>query len=81
MRRWTRSSGSTTAPCPTRHRGVRRVAIISVHTSPLDQPGTGDAGGMNVYIVEVARRLAREGVEVEIFTRATSSDLPPQPFH
>jgi D-inositol-3-phosphate glycosyltransferase len=56
---------------------VRRVATISVHTSPLDQPGTGDAGGMNVYIVEVARRLAQAGVEVEIFTRATSSDLPP----
>jgi D-inositol-3-phosphate glycosyltransferase len=42
----------------------------------LEQPGTGDAGGMNVYIVEVAKRLARAGVEVEIFTRATSSDLP-----
>ena len=55
----------------------RRVATLSVHTSPLDQPGTGDAGGMNVYIVEVARRLAEIGVEVEIFTRATSSDLPP----
>jgi D-inositol-3-phosphate glycosyltransferase len=55
---------------------VRRIATISVHTSPLDQPGTGDAGGMNVYIVEVARRLARAGVEVEIFTRATSSDTP-----
>jgi D-inositol-3-phosphate glycosyltransferase len=53
------------------------VATLSVHTSPLDQPGTGDAGGMNVYIVEVSRRLARMGVEVEIFTRATSSDLPP----
>jgi D-inositol-3-phosphate glycosyltransferase len=47
-----------------------------VHTSPLDQPGTGDAGGMNVYIVEVARRLAQSGVEVEIFTRATASGLP-----
>jgi D-inositol-3-phosphate glycosyltransferase len=55
----------------------RRVATISVHTSPLEQPGTGDAGGMNVYIVEVAKRLARAGVEVEIFTRATTSDLPP----
>ncbi|MET7393381.1 D-inositol-3-phosphate glycosyltransferase [Dactylosporangium sp. NPDC005572] len=55
----------------------RRVATLSVHTSPLDQPGTGDAGGMNVYIVEVAERLARSGVEVEIFTRATTSDLPP----
>jgi D-inositol-3-phosphate glycosyltransferase len=42
----------------------------------LDQPGTGDAGGMNVYIVEVAKRLAASGVEVEVFTRATSSDLP-----
>src|SRR5258706_14069428 len=54
-----------------------RVATLSVHTSPLDQPGTGDAGGMNVYIVEVAKRLAQAGVEVEIFTRATASDLPP----
>ncbi len=55
----------------------RRIAVLSVHTSPLDQPGTGDAGGMNVYIVETARRLAESGVEVEIFTRATSSALPP----
>lgn len=54
----------------------RRVAVLSVHTSPLDQPGTGDAGGMNVYIVEVSRRLAEVGVEVEIFTRATGRDLP-----
>lgn len=53
----------------------RRVAVLSVHTSPLDQPGTGDAGGMNVYIVETAKRLAEAGVEVEIFTRATSSAL------
>jgi D-inositol-3-phosphate glycosyltransferase len=51
--------------------------MLSVHTSPLDQPGTGDAGGMNVYVVELARRLAELGVETEIFTRATSSDLPP----
>ena len=35
-----------------------RVAMISVHTSPLDQPGTGDAGGMNVYVVELSKRLA-----------------------
>ena len=55
----------------------RRIATLSVHTSPLEQPGTGDAGGMNVYIVEVSKRLARLGVEVEIFTRATSSELPP----
>ncbi|MEU4572100.1 D-inositol-3-phosphate glycosyltransferase [Nonomuraea sp. ATR24] len=60
-----------------RRRRVNRVATISMHTSPLDQPGTGDAGGMNVYIVESARKLARLGVEVEIFTRATARDLPP----
>jgi D-inositol-3-phosphate glycosyltransferase len=55
----------------------RRVAVLSVHTSPLEQPGTGDAGGMNVYIVQTATRMARRGVEVEVFTRATSSELPP----
>ncbi|MET7637129.1 D-inositol-3-phosphate glycosyltransferase [Streptomyces sp. NPDC005438] len=54
----------------------RRVAMLSVHTSPLHQPGTGDAGGMNVYIVELASRLASQGIEVEIFTRATSGRLP-----
>jgi D-inositol-3-phosphate glycosyltransferase len=54
----------------------QRIAVLSVHTSPLDQPGTGDAGGMNVYVVETARRLAESGIEVEIFTRATSSALP-----
>ena len=54
----------------------RRVAMLSVHTSPLAQPGTGDAGGMNVYVLEVSRRLAAAGVEVEVFTRATSSEQP-----
>ena len=57
-----------------RHLVPRRVAVLSVHTSPLEQPGTGDAGGMNVYIVETAKRLAERGVEVEIFTRATSGE-------
>ena len=56
---------------------LQRVAVLSVHTSPLDQPGTGDAGGMNVYITELATRLAERGVEVDVFTRATSSELPP----
>jgi D-inositol-3-phosphate glycosyltransferase len=55
----------------------RRVALLSVHTSPLAQPGTGDAGGMNVYVWQTARRLAQRGIEVEIFTRATSSQDPP----
>ena len=51
--------------------------MLSVHTSPLEQPGTGDAGGMNVYIEQTARRMAQRGVEVEIFTRATSSEQEP----
>jgi D-inositol-3-phosphate glycosyltransferase len=55
----------------------RRVAMLSVHTSPLDQPGCGDAGGLNVYVTEVAKRLADRGIEMDIFTRATRSDLPP----
>lgn len=54
-----------------------RVAMLSVHTSPLEQPGTGDAGGLNVYVVETAKRLADRGTEVEIFTRARAGDLPP----
>lgn len=54
-----------------------RIAVLSVHTSPLAQPGTGDAGGMNVYVLQTAVQLARRGIEVEIFTRATSSNLPP----
>jgi len=56
---------------------VRRVAMLSVHTSPLEQPGTGDAGGLNVYVVEVAKRLADRGIAVEVFTRATTGRLPP----
>jgi D-inositol-3-phosphate glycosyltransferase len=50
---------------------------MSVHTSPLEQPGTGDAGGMNVYISQTAMEMARRGIQVEVFTRATSSEQPP----
>ncbi|MGZ6545193.1 MAG: D-inositol-3-phosphate glycosyltransferase, partial [Actinomycetota bacterium] len=46
-----------------------RVAVLSVHTSPMDQPGSGDSGGMNVYIRAVAERLADHEVEVDLFTR------------
>jgi D-inositol-3-phosphate glycosyltransferase len=53
------------------------VAVLSVHTSPLAQPGIGDAGGMNVYVMQSAMHMAARGVEVEIFTRATSSADPP----
>ncbi|WP_375497646.1 D-inositol-3-phosphate glycosyltransferase [uncultured Jatrophihabitans sp.] len=52
--------------------------MLSVHTSPLDAPGGGDAGGLNVYVVETAKRLAEAGVDIEIFTRATSSDQAPE---
>jgi D-inositol-3-phosphate glycosyltransferase len=51
--------------------------MLSAHTSPLEQPGSGDAGGMNVYVLELARRLAARGVEVEVFTRSTSRHQPP----
>ena len=54
-----------------------RVAVLAVHTSPLAQPGTGDAGGLNVYVLQSALHLARRGIEVEIFTRATASVDPP----
>lgn len=56
---------------------LRRVALVSVHTSPLDQPGAGDGGGLNVYVREVAGRLAQRGIEVDIFTRRTSPDTAP----
>ena len=55
---------------------LRRVAMLAVHTSPLQRPGTGDAGGLNVYVVEASRQLARLGVQVEVFTRATTALLP-----
>ncbi len=60
-----------------RHRkDPARVAVISVHTSPSEQPGTGDAGGMNVYILSVARLLAEQGIAVDVFTRSRSADSP-----
>ena len=48
-----------------------RIAVLMVHTSPLEQPGIGDAGGMNIYVVESAQRMAAMGVAVDIFTRRT----------
>lgn len=56
---------------------VRRLAMLSMHTSPLDQPGAGDAGGMNVYVVEVAQRLATLGVEVDVVTLDRDGVRPP----
>lgn len=54
---------------------MRALAVISLHTSPLAQPGTGDGGGMNVYVRELSTALARTGVECDVFTRAWSADL------
>lgn len=55
---------------------IRRVAFLSLHTSPLVQPGSGDGGGMNVYIDELARTLVDRGVGVDVFTRETGD--PPR---
>ena len=49
---------------------MRRLAVLSLHTSPLVQPGTGDGGGMNVYVRELSSALARAGVECDVYTRA-----------
>jgi D-inositol-3-phosphate glycosyltransferase len=54
---------------------TKRIAILSMHTSPLAQPGTGDGGGMNVYVRELAAALARKGHRCDVFTRSTSADL------
>jgi D-inositol-3-phosphate glycosyltransferase len=55
---------------------LRRLAVLSVHTSPLAQPGAGDGGGMNVYVRALASALARAGVECDVLTRR---DHPGQP--
>ena len=54
-----------------------RVAMLSVHTSPLAQAGAGDAGGMNVYVRALAAALARAGVQVDVLTRAEHPEQPP----
>ena len=54
----------------------RRVAMLMVHTCPLEQAGIGDAGGMNIYVAESAARMAAQGVEVDIFTRRDHLDRP-----
>ena len=46
------------------------VAVFSMHTSPLAQPGAGDGGGMNVYVRALASALAGAGVECDVYTRS-----------
>jgi D-inositol-3-phosphate glycosyltransferase len=55
---------------------ARRVAVLSVHTSPLAQPGAGDGGGMNVYVRALATGLAHAGVECDVFTRREDPETP-----
>ncbi len=55
---------------------VQRVAVLSLHTSPLAQPGSGDSGGMNVYVREMVSALAQAGLECTTYTRATQPGLP-----
>jgi D-inositol-3-phosphate glycosyltransferase len=56
------------------------VAVISLHTSPLAQPGSGDSGGMNVYVREMVSSLAQAGVECTTYTRADRAGLPAEVF-
>ena len=55
---------------------ISRVGYLSMHTCPLVQPGNGDAGGMNVYIHELATAMAGRGVDVVVFTRRSDQDTP-----
>ena len=59
---------------------MRRVAVISLHTSPLLQPGEGDSGGMNVYVREIVSSLAQAGAECTTYTRADRAGLPSEVF-
>ena len=58
------------------HPAVRRLALVSLHTSPLTQPGAGDSGGMNVYVRELTSSLAQAGVDCTVFVRRWRADLP-----
>jgi D-inositol-3-phosphate glycosyltransferase len=53
-----------------------RVAVISLHTSPLDRPGSGDSGGMNVEIRAVAERLGEQGIAMDVYTRCAGRGVP-----
>jgi D-inositol-3-phosphate glycosyltransferase len=55
---------------------MQSLAMLSLHTSPLAQPGAGDSGGMNVYVRELASSLAQAGVDVDVFTRRTDTESP-----
>ena len=56
---------------------VRSVAVLSLHTSPVAQPGVGDGGGMNIYVRSLSSALARAGVACDVYTRAEHPGQPP----
>ena len=55
---------------------MSRLAVLSLHSSPLAQPGTGDSGGMNVYVRELGAALAQAGVDTTVYVRRWARDLP-----
>lgn len=55
---------------------MRKLAVLSMHTSPLAQPGSGDSGGMNVYVRELVSALAQAGVRADVYVRRWREDLP-----
>jgi D-inositol-3-phosphate glycosyltransferase len=59
---------------------VRRVAMLSMHTSPLAQAGSADAGGMNVYVRELVSALAQGGVDCTTYVRRWCADLPDEMY-
>ena len=50
--------------------------MISVHTCPLAALGGKETGGMNVYIRELSKELAKRGCHVDIFTRSQNAEIP-----
>ena len=57
---------------------MRRLAVLSLHSSPLAQPGVGDSGGMNVYVRELVSSLAQAGIDCTVFVRRWRDDLAPE---
>lgn len=60
---------------------MKRLAVVAYHSSPLIEPGMGDAGGMTVYVRQLARSLAHSGAATDIFTRAASDQTRPTVVH
>ncbi len=54
----------------------KRVAMLSMHTSPVARLGGKETGGMNVYVRELTRALAVRGIAIDIFTRASDANAP-----